>query len=162
MLPTIIGSSTILRLRAKTFLFSYLHLRLLYKKSRIDEENITEKCINAFQSYLKKIDPKDNGNFEKKNSQPFSNKEREGNAENRMRYQFLAQQIDNYKSQQWSMTYYALLVFAGIVGITTILHKELCGKDYLIYLGIILAIILTFILAFVISILSLLGSVRKV
>jgi len=80
----------------------------------------------------------------------LSDTEKEENAENRMRYQFLAHQIDNYKSQQWSMTYYALLVFAGIIGITTILHKELCGVDYLIYLGIIIAILLTFILAFII------------
>jgi len=49
-----------------SFLFSYLCLRLIYKKPIIDENKILEKCINAFQSYLKRVEPKDDGNPKKK------------------------------------------------------------------------------------------------
>ena len=77
--------------------------------------------------------------------------EKEANAENRMRYQFLAQQIDTIKGLQWSITYYALLVFAGIVGIVTLIYKNLKydPKVYL-FLSIGLFILATFILVFII------------
>jgi hypothetical protein len=77
--------------------------------------------------------------------------EKEKRAENRMRYSFNATQIDTIKSHQWNMTYYALLVFAGIVGITTlIIDKKLFCQKYFILFGIGLMILDTYILVFII------------
>jgi hypothetical protein len=77
--------------------------------------------------------------------------EKEKRAERRMRYSFNAEQIDTVKRHQWDMTHYALLIFAGIVGITTlIIDKKLFCTKYYILIGIGLMILDTYILAFII------------
>jgi hypothetical protein len=74
--------------------------------------------------------------------------EQEIRAERRMSYQFLANQIDAIKSHQWSITHYGLLVFAGIVGITTILGDNTNKPNLL--LSIMLWVLCTYILVFII------------
>ncbi len=80
--------------------------------------------------------------------------EKEKRAERRMRYPFNATQIDTIKRHQWDMTHYALLVFAGITGITTLLYNNLFEKkeiyeQYRLPLAITLIVISTYILIFI-------------
>ena len=79
--------------------------------------------------------------------------EKEERAERRMRYQFLAQQIDTIKGHHWAMTYYALLVFAGIVGITKLVSNSFNQKVH-ICIGIFLILISAFTCIFIIFLLS--------
>jgi len=79
--------------------------------------------------------------------------EKEERAERRMRYQFLAQQIDTIKGHQWSMTYYALLVFAGIVGITKLVSINF-NQDWHKCFGIFLILISAFTCGFIIFLMS--------
>jgi Na+/H+-dicarboxylate symporter len=77
--------------------------------------------------------------------------EKERRSEYRMRYQFIAAQIDTIKRHQWDMTHYALLMFAGIVGITTLIQeKNLVGCNLYLPFGILLWILDTYILVFII------------
>lgn len=78
--------------------------------------------------------------------------EKEKKSERRIRYLFNAAQIDTIKRHQWNITHYALLIFAGIVGMTSLIVENIPEK-YLVYLGIGLIILDIYILIFIINML---------
>jgi len=85
-----------------SFLFSYAFIRLLFKEEKVE----LHKTINH-----------------KNDKNKISDVEKEKRAERRVNYANRTNDMRQIKGQQWLIVYYCLLLFAGIVGLTSVLDK---------------------------------------
>jgi hypothetical protein len=63
--------------------------------------------------------------------------------EMRLLYQVTVADLSYFKSQQWSVTNYSLLIYAGLVGIAQFLKPDLSSTDRAILIGLAVAVGLT-------------------